>query len=246
MSTHSQLVDDLVAELMRPDLRAAFSNYLNQTIRDLHYTVGEQGAQPIPVGFVGNLGEDFLTANAETGFSYTLENPHRFQMLECVYYAMFRKYATERKPSSIRAFDGMVDGSEFGYYRSGNQVFFDNYGGTNAQIAIAWFDHIQRQSYYAAGQRPCTWNQDTESYTYHTVGSTDYNSTPELQERARFLCTNWMLERWYDTLLQGVRAKIWARLADDVRSKTAYSLFQAMRTPLINTETMIITPRYRS
>lgn len=242
MYTHSQLIDNLVAELVRPDLLVALSNYLNQTIRELHTTTDNP---PTPIDYVGNLGEAELIADADVGFSYTLANPYRFQRIESVYYVQFGKYATERKPSSIKAFDGSVDGAEYGYYRSGNQVFFNNYGGTNASILIAWFDHIQRQSYYPAGQRPCEWNETTESFDYFTVGPIDYGSTPALQERAQFLCTNWMIQRWYDTMMQGVRAKLWARLADDVRGKTAYSSYQTMRGQLAQTETLVMTPRYR-
>jgi len=242
MYTHSQLIDNLVAELVRPDLLAALSNYLNQTIRELHTTTDNP---PTPVDYVGNLGEDQLTANVEEGFSYDLENPYRFQRIESIYYVQFGKYATERKPSSIKAFDGSVDGAEYGYYRSGNQVFFNNYGGDGAQILIAWFDHIQRQQYYASGSRPCEWIEDNEDFTYYTVGAVNYNSTPELQAKARFLCTNWMIQRWYDTMLQGVRAKLWARLADDVRGKTAYSAYQTMRNQLTQTETLVMAPRYR-
>lgn len=245
MYTHSQLVDNLIAEMMRPDLQVAFSNALNQTIRELHSTKDDRGSGSIPVGFKSNLGEDILTANVDVGFSYTLENPTRFQIMEAVWYAQYGRYATERAPSSIRAFDGSVDGAEYGWYRSGDQIFFDNYGGDGAQIAVAWFDHIQRQSYFESGQRPCEWDEASESFEYHTVGSVDYNSTPELQEKARYLCTNWMIQRWFDTLSQGVRAKIWARLADDVRGKTAYSAYEALRGPLIAAETLVMTPRYR-
>jgi len=245
MYTHSQLVDNLIAELMRPDLQVAFSNALNQTIRELHTTKGDGGSLPVPVGFKSNLNEDILTADVDTGFSYTLENPTRFQMVEAVWYANPGVYATERMPSSIRAFDGNVDGAEFGWYRSADQIFFDNYGGAGSQIAIAWFDHVQRQSYYDSDARPCEWDEASESFIYKTVGTVDYNSTPELQAKARYLCTNWMIQRWFDTLSQGVRAKVWARLGDDVRGKTAYSSYEALRAPLIQTETLVMTPRYR-
>jgi len=244
MFTHSQLVDNLVAELMRPDLRVAFSNALNQTIRELHTTQDQQSGSAIPIGYVQNLYEDLLTADADVGFSYDLVNPNRFQLMEAVYYAQFGKYATERKPSTIRAFNGSVDGAEYGYYRAGNQIFFDNYGGSGAQIAIAWFEHIQRQTYYPVGSRPCQWNVETEEFDYYTVDGTDY-SAPANQERAQYLCTNWMIQRWFDTLSQGVRAKIWARLADDVRGKTAYSAYQALRPQLINSETYTAGTRFR-
>lgn len=242
MYTHSQLIDNLVAELVRPDLLVALSNYLNQTIRELHTTTDNP---PTPIDYVGNLGEIALTADADEGFSYELENPYRFQRIESVYYTQFGKYATERKPSSIKAFDGSVDGAEYGYYRSGNEVFFNNYGGDGAQILIAWFDHIQRQAYYPVGSRPCQWDDSTEEFVYYTVGAINYGSTDELKARAQYLCTNWMIQRWYDTMLQGVRAKLWARLADDVRGKTAYSSYQTMRNQLTQTETLVMAPRYR-
>lgn len=236
MFTHSQLIDSLVEELLRPELTVAMSNFLNQTIRELHFT-----DQKLPVGYAPNLIEELLTANLDSGFVYELPDPRIFQMVEAVYYASFGRYATMRKPSSIREFTSAIGGAEYGWYRSGDAICFDNYGGRNAVIDIAWFAYIPRQQYYEVGDRPCEWNEANQEFDFHP----NYDSTPELQAEALSLCTNWMIQRWSDLLMLGVRAKTWSRLADMERSKVAYSAYQQERPAIVNAETYNGSPRYR-
>lgn len=239
MFTHSQLVDSLVAELLRPDLQDAMSNFLNQTIRELHFK--DVNGDKVPVGYAPNLIEQSITANVDSGFTYDLPDPRLFQMMEAVYFTAVGRYATMRRPNMIREMSSRVDGAQYGWYRTGDAIAFDNYGGKNATIDLAWFAYVPRQQYYDAEDRPCEWDEATQDFTYHP----NYDSTPELRLEAQSLCTNWMLQRWNDLLMLGVRAKTWARLNDTDRAKMAYSSYQQEKATIVNAETYDGAPRFR-
>jgi hypothetical protein len=239
----SQCIDDVVAELIRPDLTPAMANYLNLTTREMHFTAD---TQPVPIAFKSNLQELAVIANVDNGFTWDITIPRLFQSMEAVYYANYGRYATERRPSSIRQFDGSVDGGQFGWYRSADTLAFVNYGGSGAEIDLAWTEFLPGLKYYESEERPAYWDEDAEDWVYQVVGSIDYGSTPVLQAKALALTTNWMIQRWRDVLLQGIRSKTWARLGDDVRMRTAYSAYQALRPALTNSETFDMSPRYRS
>jgi len=240
MYSHTQIIDDLIEELLRPDLRAAMGNALNQTIRELHFTTGQN---PVPVGYADNIVELEITADSETGFTYVLPRPRQFQMMEAVWYSAYGRYATQRRPSSIRQFAESMDGAEYGWYRSGDTIAFDNYGGLDADIQLAWFEYVPRlKDYEVEADAPAWWDDTTESWAYHE----DYDTNAETRANALALSTSWMHLRWKDTLMAGVRAKIWARLGDTERAKIAYSSYESLRPLIVGAETYNMTPRYRS
>lgn len=236
MYTFSQMIDGLIAELNRPDQKVVMSNALNQTIRELHFS-----SEHYPIGFSENLVEEVLTADVDEGFVYPLTDPRLYQAMESVFYPQVGQYATMRRPNNIRTFVSEIGGQQYGWYRTGDSIAYSNYGGDGAEIWIAWFMYCPRLIYYPAGSRPCEWDEAIQDFTF----SPAYDSTPELQAQALSLCTNWLIQRWWDTLASGVRAKTWARLGDEVRSKTAYSLFENQRPNLVNAETFDLAPRYR-
>jgi hypothetical protein len=67
MFTFSQMVDDIVSEVKRPDLTSEIARYVNQTIRECHFSTDRQAA----VFFSDNFNEVLLTADVEEGFSWT-------------------------------------------------------------------------------------------------------------------------------------------------------------------------------
>lgn len=239
MYSFSQIIDDIVEELIRPDLIPAMGNYLNLSTREMHFTMDAQN--PTPIGFKSNLQELEVIANADNGFTWDILTPRLFQMMEAVWYANYGRYATERRPSSIRQFDESVDGGQFGWYRSGDTLAFINYGGNWATIQLAWFEFLPNLRYYLPADRPAYWDDETQSWLYKA----NYDINPTTRATALALSTNWMLQRWRDVMMQGIRSKVWARLGDDVRMRTAYSAYQALRPALINSETFNMSPRYR-
>lgn len=235
MTTFSQLVDSIVMESLRPDQQLTIISYANQTIRELH----TERASGAAVGFTSNLKEVELVANVDERFVYTLPTPHLFQKMESIYYPGRGKYAVQRYPSSAMRFRDQVDGKYY-WYRAGSDIAMSGFGGIDSEVYMAWFEFPRRLTYYKPALRPATWNDETQQFTYLPA----YQGTPELQLQALSLSTNWMLDRWEDTVGQGTRAKLYTRLADDVRSRTAYSMYESHRSGLVSAETHESAPRY--
>ena len=235
MTTFSQLVDSVVEDTRRPDLRTTIGQYVNQQIRELH--IGPNGAA---MKYNDNLVEIELTADEDEGYQYELPSPQRFQVIEAVWYANLGVYADMRNPSSAFAFQDRPFGKCY-WYRSGNFLVFNQYGGADATIKLAYFQYPSRLKYYAAAARPATWD-DEAGWTYHA----DYDVDAASRAEARALVSNWLLERWEDLVGQGSRAKVWARLSDEARSKVAFSNAEAFKAGMIMAEGYTGGTRYRA
>lgn len=228
MTTFSQMVDSIVQEVRRKDLLMDAARYLNQTIREVH-------ADPITNNatlFRDNLQEIQLSASVETGFTWEIPSVERFQGIALVQYAGIwvdgeQPYVKEMKPG--RALAGQIRY----YYRGGSRIAFAGYGGQAKPINIAWFEFPRNLKYKAVADRKVTWDDET-GFTFDPS-----LTTPELQEAAMEFETNWLLRRWEHTLSEGLRAKIYKRISDDARSRTAYSLYAQHRTELITAESYI-------
>jgi hypothetical protein len=237
MLTFSQIVDDMIAETTRGDRRPALISALNQTIRELH-----SSDVSAPVGFADNLVEVELSASTAVGFSYELPSQLYFQKMEAVYYAAKGAYATLRRPSSILQMVSAVGGAEYGYYRSGSRLIFDNYGGLDAPIKLAWFEYLPGLAYFPVGSRPVEFNAATRDWVYAAA----YDVSDVKRAEALNLCTNWMCYRYRDTLMEGLRAKHFKGLGDTDRMRPAYSAFEKMRKDLIAAEEYGGSVTYRS
>lgn len=233
MTTFSQAVDTVLTETMRPDMRDMIVQYMNQTIRELHLDTMTK----LPVGFTSNMVEDevAIDADVDEAFLWTIPNNHRFQFIESIYYPNIDEYVKEKRPSTAFLFAGQAN-SEYYWYRTGpSQIAMAGHGGPTETVKIAWFNMLRRLVYYATSARPAVWSDATESYTYHA----DYDGTDAERLEALDLSTNWMLERYEDLVLNGVRAKIWIRIGEESRGKMAYSQFESNRPSMVATETFI-------
>lgn len=227
MTTFSQLVDSIVSETKRPDLVSEITAYLNQTIREVHFTPDRNAA----LFFTENFKESLLTANSESGYTWQVPNPGTFQKLLVVgYSSIFDRggnaiYARETTPGRHLA------GMDYFFYRTGGVFVFSGYGGLNSQIAIGWYEFPPSLKYKTVAQRPAQY--DVESgWTY-----ADGINTDELEAAAQSLVTNWLLMRWSDVLAEGLRAKVYKRLSDTERARTSYSLYGSLRQGLWTSET---------
>jgi hypothetical protein len=228
VTTLSQMVDELVVDTLRPDLRATIANAVNQTIRELH----NHPQSGTTILYDENLLEAVLTADSDIGFTWTLPRPHLFQVLEAVYYATVGKYAKLRKPSAIHRFIGEVDG-QFYYYRTGPSIAFNAYGGTGAQIQLAWYEYPRALAYQSAASRLVTWSEAAQEFTFASSVT-----TPEAQLAALELATNWLLARHAELVKQGVRAKVYARLGNYDRARLSYSLYESLRPGMMDAESI--------
>lgn len=228
MTTYSQLVDEMILELRRPDLAPDIRTYVNQTIRELHFTPDRGNA----IRYRENRRELSLAADLDTGFTWTIPNYEVFQELAAVRYdSVFNRDGTpawvqEREPG--RVLNGLT---EF-WYRIGNYIAFAGYGGLNGVISLFYYEYPRRLKYYASALRPAEWDDET-GFTYVDPQPIDADEEAERQA----LVTNWLLLRWKDVVSEGVRAKAYKRADDDSRAKMCYSLYSQLRQGIYTSET---------
>jgi hypothetical protein len=226
MFTFSQMVDEIVSEVKRPDLTSEIARYVNQTIRECHFSTDRQAA----VFFRDNFNELLLTADVEDGFSWAMPNPTTFQKMAGVKYpgrydmSGNPQWATETTPG--RHLNGMTNY----FYQVGQEFVFSGYGGVDAYIALGYFAFPASLKYYTEANRPAEYDP-VDGWTYHASVI-----TPEDQEAARLVVTNWLLMRWSDVVSEGVRAKLFKRVSDTERARNCYSLYGQLRQGLITSE----------
>jgi len=229
MTTFSQIVDTLTLEHLRPDMRANVAAYVNLTLRELH--AGDNGGAIL---YAANLVEDTLTTTVAESHSWDIPRPHLFQKLAAARFDSFGfdrdAYASPRTPGAMFADSRYVKQ----YYRSGNSFAFMGCGQIGSTISLGWYEVPRRLEYYPAGDtRPCQWSEADQDFTY--TGA--YGVSETSQALAQTLCTNWILLRWGDLVMQGARAKIFARAGDEARSRLAYSSFSGLRPSMVSAET---------
>src|SRR6478735_8331283 len=98
MTTFSQLVDEMIVETRRPDLKTEIATYLNQTIREVHFEPSRGNV----VHYGENRKETQLTANVDSGYIWDIPNPSTFQGIEAVRFPSQMlgraEYAPEARP----------------------------------------------------------------------------------------------------------------------------------------------------
>lgn len=227
MTTFSQLVDEMVSETKRHDLVSEISRYLNQTIRELHFSTDRNAI----IFFPENFYEELLTPDVESGYTWEIPIPTHFQkMLGVKYSSVLDRdgnpvWAAETTPGRH------LNQMDYYYYRVGGTFVFSGYGGVGSSIAIGYYEFPRGLKYKTAAARPATYDLES-GWSY-----ADDINTPELEAAARLLTTNWLLMRWPEVVAEGVRAKVYKRLSDTERARTSYSLYGSLRQGLWTSET---------
>lgn len=231
MTTFSQIVDALVLELVRPDLRDSIARYLNQTLREVHFDEKTE----MPVMYGSNRLEEDVTFPTDPAV-WSIPSIPRFQSLETIYLPSHREYARQRPLRRI--FDD-EDKTRFFWYRTGPSIAIGGIAPVKA-AKISWFEFVGNLHFYKSGQRPVTFSEATGAWEYHNVNGTDWGATPESRLAALELSTNWLLLRWEESIKAGVRNKVYIRLGEDVRARTTYSIYSTARKQIINSESLNI------
>lgn len=227
MFTFSQMVDELVSEVKRPDLQVEIGRYVNQTIRECHFSTDRTAAQ----FFTENFYESELAATVETGQTWDIPNPTTFQAMTAVKFASKSDYnGMPIWPVETTPGRHLNNLDEY-FYRSGSSFVFSGYGGVGGVIGLGYFAFPPSLKYKSEAARPAYY--DVESgWVYHPTIVTD-----EDKAAARLLVTNWLLMRWSDVVSEGVRAKLFKRVSDTERARNCYSLYGQLRQGLITSET---------
>ena len=227
MTTQSQLVDEMVAETLRPDMLMTISSFANQVIRELHQEPQSNAA----IGFSDNLNEAQLVASAEEGFLWQLPRPHLFQRMALVWYDRFGKQVSQRTPQTMNPSINPIVSDRF-YYRTGTSFAFSGYGGQNAGIKLAWYEYPRKLEYKAGGARLVKWDNDLQEFWFDPT-----LDTVEKREAALSQCSNWIMQRHEELVKQGLRTKIYARLGQYDRARLAYSQYEKLRPGMVSAET---------
>ena len=220
MTTLSQLVDEILNETRRPDMRRDIIDYVNQTVREVH----NHPANNAVLMYNENLVEELLTASVDSGFGWDIPDPATFQAMQAVQYR-----SADVWPDPVTPSRG-IQGRRYYYYRAGRHYSFAGYGGQNSQIAIAYYQFPRVLSYFPLGSRPAEYDVN-QGWTY-----APQFADVALHPAAESYVTNWLLMRWSMVIKEGVRAKVYKRVGDMERSRTSFSLFQSLRMGLATSE----------
>ncbi len=221
-STFSALIDEAIARSQRKDRIADIVSYARSSLRECQVLAYfEQDMVELSVAvdvlpFVWPRPLRLRTILAAKPQSITTARGEQ-------------KYFTNLPPGeSTRTADYFL-------YLSGNDYIFSGlHLEVNQVIDIAYMAYSRKFIYYAVADRPATFDPETETWSYHV----DYVGTTELQEEARNLVTNWIVEHWYDMLLEGTLAKLYKTVGDE-RNRTAFSLYKSMQKDLLRGERVI-------
>lgn len=223
MTTFSQMIDELAIELLRPDLKVTMEAYANQTMREMHSRTDTRNG----IFFDENRKEvQFMVVDANPCL-WSIPVVQRFQGLEAAYCPDVDVYFMTRTPS--RAFKVTdVPFAEYYMYRTGPQFAFNGIqAGMN--LKLSYFEYVPNLYYKMPANRVVTFSKDLDAYVRTSGGGTPTDSEMASE-------TNWMLQRWDSVIREGVRAKIYKRLSDDSRMRTAYSAYNDGRLSLIQSE----------
>jgi len=229
MSTFSEIVDELMVELVRPDFKALITDYLNLTIRESHQK--KTNADVVPVLYESNRVEDSVTITSLPAV-WDIPNIARFQYFETAYYPASGRYALKRHVT--RTMEKGNNPLDPFWYRAGGYFVFNGVN-VGEDVKLTYFQYPARLKYYAVATpqiRPAVYDFEADVYTYATA----YDVDATTRANARAIVTNWLLLNHAEVMKQGVRAKVWARLGESDRAKMAFSLYESLRLGLIGSE----------
>lgn len=226
-------MDAITSESKRLDLITEIARYLNQTIREVHFDP-DSGKVHL---FAPNLNESQITATVESGQTWSPADARNFQVEMAVRFD--NRFDNDGNPIYARR---LVPGPRmnrelYAYYRVGDTLVFGGqkgYGGIGSKISIAYFLYPAAMKYFPVATRPASWDE-IDGWTYLPV----YDIDDTTRETARNLVSNWITDRWQPILEEGLRAKVYKRLSDDVRQRTCYSLYTQLRNGLVSSESVL-------
>lgn len=215
MTTFSQLIDEVATEMLRPDLRASMASYVNQTVREMHFKPGIQ----VPVDFDANRVEEEVTVTTDGTWLWPVPSSTRFQKLEAAWNKDLGIYSRLKSPRVSLEFSNEPDYKVY-HYRSGETYAFQGV----AIDQILWLAYLmfpRTLAYKASADRAVRYDYDTDTYVL-VAGGVPTQAQMDAE-------TNWMLQRWSETIKEGLRAKAYKRLGDEGRMRVSFSAFETMR-----------------
>lgn len=225
-TTFSQMIDSILQETRRPDLRPESIRYLNQSMRECYF----EPERNTVVFMKQAYREARVVVATENSASWDIPFPALYQGTGAV---RFDSVWADNKPVYAKRLSPgrRFETEPYVFQETGESLLFRGYGGVGASISISYYEFLRSCKYYAPADRPASYDED-EGWTY--LPAFDIDATTRLA--ARLLVSNWLLMGWDMTLEEGLRAKIYKRLSDDARQRVSYSLWMQQRKGIISTE----------
>jgi hypothetical protein len=218
-STFSALVDDVIARSQRRDRILDVVGYARSTIRECQ----------VLAFFYQDMLEENLTADA---VPFIWSRPVNFRSMLAIQNPDLgnrgeKLWLPERAPGQ------QVLGETRYVYLSGDAYVIA--GATIGEtFPIAYFNYGRRFKYYSVADRPAIFDDELETWAYHA----NYIMTTELQQAGRDLVSNWLLFRWFQTMVEGTLAKIFKAVGDE-RSRTAFALYKSQQSDILHGERVV-------
>lgn len=211
--TFSACVDTVIERSGRLDRLDDVIEFVRQTILETQ----------IEDFFAFDLVEDRLSP--PSAGTFVAPTPLDFRQMKAV------RYTDKMTPRGEMVYAEQVDPSlpqrekeHYWYLSTDNFVF----SGVESIIDIAYYRILPALAYYSREEiAPAQYNLKTQTWTYATR-----HQTTEQQATARGLVTNWLLFRFFNTIVQGALAKVF-NLVQDPRGELAYGGYKRLQTNII-------------
>lgn len=213
----SETVDLVQVRSGRPGLRtlADCQAYVRAAIRECQ----------MKALFESDLIEDVITT---TTADYVWTTPRNFRVMRTV------KYDDGAYPPYLAPGKRQLDETSY-FYKASNYFVFVGTASADS-VAVAYYNYARYFKYYAVGARPAVYDEETDTWTYLDGGSYIATlGTDELDEAARELVSNWLMERWGALVEEGGLAKIYKNVGDD-RAGSSFALYKSMQGDLLRGE----------
>lgn len=238
----SGLIDQALLDTGKPAALLSAIQYANATIRECH-ALGL---------FYRDLIEDQTLATSDTG-SQIWDKPVRMRKLRTVQYNSCKIYPKFLLPGrQQRAGEYAWDSADIPrhyYYAADDYYVFVGVGQNEYINYAAYFWPVSFQYYSKLGAtntaqlvgsgyvtRPAYFDKDTDLWMYLNNVGDAYVTTlgdPTVEATRRRLAMNWMVDDWYELVLEGTRNKIF-NLFGDSRANPTFATYKSMQKDLVN------------
>ena len=203
--TYSSAIDTVVSRSGRLDRRDDCIDFVNQTIL-------ETQARAF---FKNDLVEERLH-NTAGASPFVTPEPLQFRQMQSVRYT--DAYSPRGEPIYPKHIEPSQSQRDYDYFWYGSGGMFV-FAGAASMVDIAYFSYLPPLAYHPEVQnRPAIYDSSTRQWMYNSD-----ETLTELQKRS--LVTNWLVFRFFNTIVQGGLAKLW-NITQDPRSVAAYASYK--------------------
>lgn len=214
----SEAIDELLAQVRRPEQRSNVPQYFNTTIRECDVFKGSF--------FNRDLFEAVIVTTADP---HIWAKPTRFRSMRAVKYVESEEFPSYIQPGK-RQVDNFGKLLDYYFYVIGTDFIFR--GPTvAADINVAYYIYPRTFKYYAVADRPAVFDRELETWAYHT----DYDINDTQRALAEELVSHWLLIDWIELIKEGARARLYKNLPDE-RVRQTFASYKSMQNDLINGE----------